>query len=100
MGEEIVPTGEEIVDAEIVGGEVERIRQLDDFTGEAWLIKQAGRYYIASCTMAIFSGLETLIFPANENGEIESWTEVGGGRGMHLDEAIDAFEISGPYEYE
>ena len=96
MKREIVTTDVEIVDAEVVGGAVERIRSLNDFTGEAILIKQAGRYFVVSCTVAPFSGLETLIFQADEHGEITSWTDVGGGPGIMIDDAIDAFEITGP----
>lgn len=59
----------------------QKIRNLTDFTGDAALYRlDDGSHVIVSATVA-YSGPETLIFPATEDGEIADWNEIGGGRG-------------------
>lgn len=50
-----------------------------------------GTYYVASSIPAAFDTgqPETLVFPANAEGEIESYGEVAGGKFVSIDEAID-----------
>lgn len=55
------------------------------------LFNYNGRYYVASTVIAPRVGLETLILPANEWGEITSWAEVGGGRRLSNADAIAIF---------
>ena len=70
---------------------------LDGFKGDAWLIKRGRWYYIASGVHAMFSGWEVLIFPATKDGQVKKWSEVGGGRGISHEEAIERFAENGPY---
>jgi hypothetical protein len=79
-----------------VNNKVEIVRELSDFAGDACLVKYNDSHYIVSSAMA-YSGFETLIFPANEKGEVTDWREVGGGRGIDRAEAIAMFEETGPY---
>jgi hypothetical protein len=76
---------------------VEIIRELDGFNGRACLVRRADRYFVVSSTDAFGTGFETLIFPADANGEVASWGEVGGGRGMSREKAIADFAELGPY---
>jgi hypothetical protein len=53
-------------------------------------------YVVASGVDAMFSGPETLIFPANKNGDVVDWGEIGGSRGfMNPNAAIqdEGYEI-------
>ena len=52
------------------------------------LVQKDGRYYVVSSVLPIFSGFETLVFPAREDGEVANWSDVAGGRGMSREEAI------------
>jgi hypothetical protein len=64
-----------------------KIRELTGFTGHAALYQlDNGEYVVASAVVAPFSGPETLVFPADESGEVTSWGEIGGVRGA-LDHA-------------
>lgn len=71
------------------------IGRLKDFTGDARLFrlsepmpwdydweterdKASTEFVVVSATNAMFSGPETYIFPANEQGEIISWSELEG----------------------
>ena len=65
---------------------------LPGFSGDAWHVRKDGKYYIVSGVHAMFTGWEVLIFPSNEKGEVESWGEVGGGRGISHEEAIRQIE--------
>jgi len=56
---------------------------LDGFNGHAALYKvdppiEENKYVILSSVNAMFSGNETLIFPADKNGKIKSWGELDG----------------------
>ena len=48
-----------------------------------------GKYYVVSQSLI---RPETLVFPSNEQGEITSWTDVGGGSSISLDEVLEDFE--------
>ena len=48
-----------------------------------------GEYYVISQSLIV---PETLVFPSNEQGEITSWTDVGGGSSISLDEVLEDFE--------
>jgi len=54
------------------------------------LVKHRGKFYIVSESTKM--GLETLIFEADENGNVVEWLEVGGGRGITLVEVLENFE--------
>lgn len=53
------------------------------------LVHHKGSFYIVSENTVL---KETLIFPASPTGEIESWSEVGGGKGLKLEEVLGNFE--------
>ena len=59
------------------------------------LVKKAESYFVVSSVVARFSGFETLVFPANEEGEVTDWGEVAGGQGMSRDEAINDLATEG-----
>jgi len=90
----------ETVSGEVVGGAVEIVREITNkgYQGRACLVKQNDRYYVVSSVMA-YSGFETLIFPAYEDGNVKDWGEVGGGRGIDREQAIADFEKHGPYSF-
>src|SRR5688572_3191190 len=71
--------------------ELEVVRELPvSPTGAgAVLVCAGGRHYIVSSVFVPYFGPETLVFSANEDGEITDWLEVAGGRGMSREEAID-----------
>jgi hypothetical protein len=56
------------------------------------LFRFRGRYFVVSSVYATFTGFETLVFPADETGEITNWSEVAGGRGMSRLEAVAYLE--------
>lgn len=68
--------------------EVETVRELDGFMGDAVLVKKGGEFFVVSSVDAMFSGFETLVFPADAEGKVTDWGEVAGGRGMNREEAI------------
>ncbi len=53
------------------------------------LVHHKGSFYVVSENTAL---QETLIFPATPTGEIESWNEVGGGKGLTIEEVLGDFE--------
>jgi len=72
------------------------IKNLDSFTGEAALYKlsepaqydkpsKKTKFVAVSATNAKFSGPETYIFPANEDGEVIAWGEMNGSYRGGLD---------------
>lgn len=73
---------------------VEFVRELDGFTGRACLVRRGDDFFVVSSTVAMFSGFETLVFPANDAGEVTHWSEVAGGRGVSREEAIPELEGS------
>ena len=58
-------------------------------------------YVVTSATVAIFSGPETYIFPANENSDILDWMELSGSYrgGLDHDKAINGLADSEVYEW-
>lgn len=73
---------------------VEMVRQMprDWGRGDAVLVRDGSDHYIVSSVDAPFSGFETLVFRADDNGEVTDWCEVAGGRGMSREEAIADLE--------
>lgn len=53
------------------------------------LVAKGARFFVVSSVNAMFTGPETLVFPADENGEVTSRGRVAGGRGYSREEAID-----------
>jgi hypothetical protein len=63
------------------------VRDLEGFTGSAKLYRvsppirfenRKASYIVSSATYAMFSGPETYLFPADKNGAVVSWSELGG----------------------
>jgi hypothetical protein len=71
---------------------VEIVRELNGFTGQAVLVKRGADHFVVSSTVAMFSGPETLVFPADATGKVTDWGEVAGGRGMSREQAIAQLE--------
>lgn len=80
------------------------IKKLESFTGDARLFKlsepipwdydwetnqnkSSASFVVVSATIAMYSGPETYIFPADEEGEIISWSELDGSYRGGLDHA-------------
>ena len=42
---------------------------------------QQDQFFVASFANVVYSGPEVLVFPANKDGAIQDWIEVGGGKG-------------------
>lgn len=55
-----------------------RLFRLDPPMGDEYIDEGPIEYVVVSATIAMFSGPETYIFPANEEGEITSWGELNG----------------------
>ena len=53
------------------------------------LIYYNNEFYIVSETVVPFTGLETLIFTADAEGAITNWIQVGGGKGLTLNEVLN-----------
>lgn len=68
--------------------EVEIVKELTGFTGQACLVRKGEQYFVVSSTVAMFSSPETLVFPATADGDVTDWLEVAGGRGVSRSEAI------------
>ena len=52
------------------------------------LVHYKGQFYLVSENTALS---ETLIFYSNPTGEIKNYTEVGGGRGVTLEDVLNNF---------
>jgi len=52
------------------------------------LIYYNNEFYVISESVVPFTGLETLIFKSDAQGTITDWIEVGGGKGLTLNEVI------------
>lgn len=50
------------------------------------------RYFVVSSVVAPFTGFETLVFPADAAGEVTSYLDFAGGRGMSREEAVADLE--------
>lgn len=71
----------------------EIVKELTGYHGDACLVKWKDTYYAVSSVVAFDTGaFETLVFEADENGEVISWMDVAGGRGMSREEAIADLE--------
>ena len=46
-----------------------------------------GEHFVVSHVVVPFSGPETLVFPADAEGEITDWLEIAGGRNVSPEEA-------------
>lgn len=78
------------------------LRELEGFRGEACLVQdeETQRFFVVSsvdpsATMPMLAafgggigGPETLVFPADKDGEVTDWGEVAGGRGTSRIQAI------------
>lgn len=64
------------------------VKELSGFKGKACLVTDGARYWVVSSAFALFSGFETLVFAADENGRVTSYSDVAGGQGMTREEAI------------
>ena len=56
------------------------------------LVKKGEEFFVVSSVVAMFSGFETLVFPADSAGKITDWMEVAGGRGVSRETAIEDLE--------
>lgn len=65
----------------------------DTARGDQVLVRRGDEYFVVSSVDAMFTGCETLVFPSDDKGEISSYLEVAGGRGVSREEAIA--ELSG-----
>lgn len=64
------------------------VRELKGWQGRACLVKRGDEYFVVSSVNAPFSGPETLAFRADAKGNVESFTEVAGGRRMSREEVL------------
>lgn len=79
------------------------IKDLERFTGEAKLyelseeiklydwndkLKGTTKFVVVSATNVLFSGFETYIFPANEDGNVTDWGELSGSYRGGLDHDV------------
>jgi hypothetical protein len=67
---------------------IEVIRELTGFTGQACLVRRGDEHFVVSSVVAPYTGAETLVFPADADGEVADWIDVAGGRGVSREEAI------------
>jgi len=68
---------------------IEVIRELDDFTGSACLVRKGFKFYVVSTAEDPYTGIEeTLAFPSDADGNVLSWGEVAGGRHATREEVI------------
>ena len=58
------------------------VRQINDRQA---LLSRNGEFFVASESVPGTVATETLVFPANAEGEITDWMEVDGKRGMTLE---------------
>jgi hypothetical protein len=72
----------------------EIVKELTGFTGNAVLVRKGKDYFVVSSTVAMFTGPETLVFPADADGNVTDWGEVAGGRGVSRQEAIAELDAS------
>lgn len=79
---------------------VEFIRELERKRRgtRACLVKRGDDYFVVSSLAYAFDhgGAETLAFAADENGEILSFTDVAGGRGVSREQVIEELARKGP----
>lgn len=77
---------------------------LTGYKGEAWLVKdnETGNYYVVSRADTFDRGDETMIFPADEEGEVINWHDLYAGYGEDHETAMQNFEfvLSGELPYD
>ena len=69
---------------------------LPGFTGMANLYKtEDGTHVVASATYALFTGPETMVFRADENGDVTDWSSLGSVREIDHESALEdaGFEL-------
>jgi len=66
----------------------EFVREVEGGNMGACLVRVGGDYFMVSSANVPFGGPETLVFACDENGEVESWLEVAGGKGMSREDVI------------
>jgi hypothetical protein len=77
------------------------VKELDDYGarkgGSACLVEFQGKHYVASHVPSAFDTgqPETLVFLADESGEVIDWMDVAGGRHMSREQAIADLEARG-----
>ena len=52
------------------------------------LIYYYNNFYVVSTSMRPRTGLETLIFEADPQGNVTNWIQVGGGKGLTLSDVL------------
>jgi len=70
----------------------EIVRELEGWKGRACLVRKGDDYFAVSSVDALFTGPETLVFPATAEGDVTKWLQVAGGSGMTRQEAIAELE--------
>jgi hypothetical protein len=78
--------------------EVTIVRELDGWKGSACLVEMGGEFFIVSSISSApdHGGPETLVFPSNPEGEVSSFGDVAGGRGVSREQAISELSEKGP----
>lgn len=72
-----------------------KIRKLSNFKGDAALYRLDDGSYVAVSAINTYGGPETLVFPADESGEVTDWLEIGGGRGyLDHEEALATLQAN------
>lgn len=70
---------------------VEIVRELEDYAGSACLARKGDEYFVVS-SVSVLGTPETLVFAADETGDVTEWLEVAGGKCMSRQEAIADLE--------
>jgi hypothetical protein len=71
-------------------------KNMEGFSGDAWLVKKGTDFFIVSGTHTLFTGWEVLVFKSDKNGKIKDWSDVTGGRGISHEKAIEMLEEMRP----
>ena len=71
------------------------LKQVKQLNERKILIENDGKFYVVSESDPKLSPQEVLVFPSDENGNITSWTEVGGEIGCGLDSYMKRLLESG-----
>jgi len=71
-----------------------RERPVSETSAVSCLVEHNGEYFVVSSVIVPGGVLETLVFPADSDGNVISWLEVAGGRGMSREEAIADLEAN------
>lgn len=69
--------------------EYTKIKELDGWKGEAWLIEVDNKYYAVSRANTFDRGDETMIFSCDKNGENIDFTDLYAGYGEDHKTAIN-----------